>query len=139
MTLLLKTESHVEVESGFYRTFTQFARLGEHTFATRHLCELIQHLAEYPQVSQTQIISYDLDKFLQRLEDYAQELTQIKTEAEQSYLPNLQKYEIIGKLGRKQNKISLENELDLYNEGKIIPVIVTDDEKAISIGEYKIS
>ncbi len=139
MTLLLKTESHGEVESGFYSTFTQFARLGEHTFATRHLCELVQHLAENPHVHKTKILGYNLDKFWQRQGEHVQELIQMTLEAEQSYLPELQRFDIDRRLESQQGEISVEDDVDLYNHGRMIPVRVTDDERLITIGDYRVS
>ncbi|MDP1695682.1 MAG: hypothetical protein Q8L29_02090 [archaeon] len=139
MTLILETESHGEVESGFFSTFTQFARLGEHTFATRHLCELIQHLAKNPRLHRTQILSYDLDKFWQRQEDYAQEILQIISEAEQSYLPELHRLDMKRQLERQQGEISIEDDINLYNDGKMIPIRILSDEKFITLGDYKVA
>jgi hypothetical protein len=139
MTLLLETQSHGEVESGFFSTFTQFARLDKHTFATRHFCELAQSLAENPQVRKAQLLSYNLDKFWQRQKEHVDEFTQVLMEAEQSYLPELQKFDMDRQLKGKQGQISIEDEVNMYDEGRMIPVIVTDDEKLISIGDYKIA
>lgn len=139
MTLILKTESHGEVESGFYGAFTQFTRLGEYTFATRHFCELAQHIAERSNIKGGKILGYNLDKFWQKRSDYMGELIQMIIEAEESYLPELQKYEMDKKLEREQGEISLEDEVDLYDEGRMIPVIVSNNESYINIGKYKIS
>ena len=139
MTLILKTESHDDIESGFYSIFTQFARLGEHTFATRHLCELVQHLAKHPQVSEAQILGYDLDKFWQRQKDYIQELMQMLAEAEESYLPELQRSDMERQLEGQQGGISVEDGVDLYNEGRMVLVRVSDDERSISVGDYRVS
>ena len=139
MTLILKTESHGEVESGFYSTFTQFARLGEYTFGTRHLCELVQYLAENPEVNRAQILGYDLDKFWQRFSDNTQELIKMITEAEQSYLPELKRFDMERQLERQQGEVIVEDEVDLYNEGRMIPIRVIDNERSIKIGSYKVS
>jgi len=139
MTLILKTESHGEVEAGFYSAFTQFARLGEHTFATRHLCDLIQHLANNPQVSESQILGYDLDKFYQRLEDHAQGVAQMLAEVDQSYLPELQRFDVERQLARQQGEIPVEDDIDLYDEGRMVSVRVMDDERSITLGAYRVS
>lgn len=138
MTLILKTESHGEVESGFYSTFTQFARLGEYTFATRHLCEFARHIAEKPNIKDGRILGYDLDKFWQRVDNHMEELTQIISEAEQSYLPELHKFEIDRELERQQGEISLEDEVDLYDEGRMIQIKITNDDSYVDIGKYKV-
>ncbi len=139
MTLILETESHGEVESGFYSAFTQFARLGKHTFATRHLCELVQHLAKNPNVRKAQVLGYNLDKFWQRQGDYTRELMQMVVEAEQSYLPELQRFEMERQLERQQGEISVEDDINLHNEGRMIPVRVADDERSIILGDYRVS
>lgn len=139
MTLILETESHGGVESGFYSAFTQFARLGEHTFATRHLCELVEYLANNPQVRQSQILGYDLDKFWQRQREDMQELANMIAEAEQSYIPELQRLDMERQLEGRQGEISIEDEVDLYDEGRMVPVRVANDEKSISIGDYRIA
>ena len=58
------------------------------------MCELVQYLANNHQVRKTQILSYDLDKFWQRQGEHVQELIQIILEAEQAYLPELQRFDI---------------------------------------------
>jgi len=60
MTLRLITESHGEVAAGFFSAFTQFARLEDYAFATRHLCDLAQYLAKQTAVKNTQILGYDM-------------------------------------------------------------------------------
>ena len=137
MTLMVETESHGEVESGFYSTFTQFARLGEYAFSTRHFCELVQYFAKNPQISKAQILGYDLDKFWEREEDHMQEITRMIIEAGQSYLPELQKSDT-EQLERHRGEVCAEDEVDLYDEGRMVPVDVADDESAITIGEYRI-
>ena len=139
MTLMLTTESHGDIESGFYSTFTQFARLGEHTFATRHLCELVQYLANNPALRQTQILGYDLDKFWERQGDHMQEFAEMITETENSYLPELQRFDLERRLEREQGEIPVEDDVDLYNEGCMVPIKVTEDERFITIGNYRIS
>ncbi len=139
MTLILETESHGGVESGFFGTFTQFARLGEHTFATRHLCELVQYLAKNPNLREAQILGYDLDKFWGREGDYTQELMQMISEAEQPYLPKSQKFDLERRLERQQGEVAIEDDIDLHDEGRMIPVKVADDDKSLTLGNYRVS
>lgn len=136
---MLETESHGVIESGFFATFTQFARLGEYTLATRHLCELVQHLAEHPDIREAKILGYDLDKFWQREGDHTQEIMQMVREAEQSYLPELHCDEMERQLEREQGEVPLEDEIDLHDEGRMIPAKVGNDGSSITIGKYRIS
>ena len=77
MTLMLETESHGDVESGFYGAFMQLARLGEYTFATKHLCDLIQYFAKNNKATETKAIAYDLDTFEAGNTRYHQQLFQL--------------------------------------------------------------
>jgi len=136
MTLRLKTESHGEIEAGFFGIFTQFFRFGEYTFATRHLCELVEYLANNPQVLRSQIIGYNLDRFWQRRLEDEQRFAQMSAEAWQSALPELQISEMERQSEHQQGHIPVQDEVDLYNQGRMVPVIVSDDEKLISIEDY---
>ncbi len=93
MTLLLITESHGEVKSGFFSMYTQFTRLGEYCFATKHFYELAQHIASNSNIRNGQILAYDLNKFWEEANTHISERAQIILEAGRSYLPELQKYE----------------------------------------------
>ena len=73
---MLETESHGDVESGFYGAFMQLARLGEYTFATKHLCDLIQYFAKNNKATETKAIAYDLDTFEAGNTRYHQQLFQ---------------------------------------------------------------
>ena len=139
MTLILETESHGGVESGFFGAFTQFARLGEYTFATRHLCELVQYFARNPKLHEAQILSYDLDKFWERQGDHTQKLIQMISEAEQSYLPESQKFDLERKLEKEQGEVAVEDDIDLYSEGRRIPIKIADEDHSIILGNYKVS
>lgn len=146
MTLVLQTESHGQVEAGFYSVFTQFSRLGDYTFATRHLCKLVQKLAQYPTIKQGRILGYDADKFWQRRDEYFHEVVHILIEqmiladAEGNYLSELHYSESNEeKLGKLQWEIPLEDEVDMYDEGRIVPVHISKEGDAIAIGEYQLS
>jgi hypothetical protein len=139
MTLFVETESHGTVESGFYCSFVQFVRLGEYAFATRHLCELVQHLAEHPNMRGGRIRTYDLDRFYERFDEHIQEFVQTLEEAQQSWLPELQRTDMDRRMENEQGEISLEDEVDLYDEGKLLPVKVSEDGSMITIGQYTIS
>ncbi|MBI2629433.1 hypothetical protein HYW74_05095 [Candidatus Pacearchaeota archaeon] len=139
MTLLLVTESHGEIESGFYGPFTQFTRVGEYTFSTRHLCELIEYLADNSKIYQSQIFGFNLDQFWQKEQEYEGELFKMILEAEQSYLPELQRFHVGSRLEEQQGQISPEDEINLYTNGKKVPVRVANDERSIFIGDYLVS
>lgn len=135
MTLILITESHGEVESGFFSVFTNFTRLGEYAFATRHMCELTQLLSKHPSLYKTRILGYDADKFWEKFSNFTNEILDAMT---QSYLPELQQYEV-DKCFEQQGEITLIDRLSLEYEGRIIPVEVAKDEKSIAIGKYTIN
>lgn len=146
MTLVIQTESHGEVEAGFFSVFTQFARLGDYTFATSHVCKLVQKLAEYPTARQGRILGYDGDKFWQRRDEYFQEVVHLLMEqliladAEGNYLSGLHYSESNEKkLGKLQWEVPLEDEVDMYDEGSIVPVTISEDGNFIAIGEYRLS
>jgi len=113
---MLRTKSHGIVKAGFHSTFTQFVSLGEYAFATRQLCELVQNFARNPQVREEQVPSYDLDKFWQKQEDY-----HLKLHPQE-----------------QQGEISVEEEIDLHREGRMIPIRVSDDERSITLGDYRV-
>ena len=75
MTLLLKTESHGVVEAGFYAAFVAFTRLGEYSFATGHLCDIVRYFAENGSAKEAKILGYDLNTFWERFQ-----LFQLRTE-----------------------------------------------------------
>jgi hypothetical protein len=140
MTLSLRTDSHGTVDAGFFSIFTQFSRLGEYTFATRHLCDLARYLAENDTILKTRILGYNLDKFWKRSDDYMQEISQILVEAEQPWVPEeLRNFYIDKHLENTQGEVPLEDAFDLNNEGRMIEIKVGDEEESIEIGRYKIS
>ena len=77
MTLEVETISHGHIESGFFSAFTGFVRLGEYSFATRHLCEFAQYIAEHSRFEQTRVLSYDLDKYWERCNGGLSEICQL--------------------------------------------------------------
>lgn len=110
MTLLLKTESHGVVEAGFHAAFMVFARLGEYSFATRHLCEVVQYFAENNSEKETALIGYDLSTFWERSQKYQQKILQTLLEqAQQSTLPALKKANLEKKLEQWQTEFQLES------------------------------
>ena len=129
---MLETESHGDVESGFYAAFMQLARLGEYTFATKHLCELVQYFAKDNKATETKAIVYDLDTFEAGNTRYHQQLFQL-------FLKDIEESDLTQQL----QKLEIENPLklgkDAHSNGKIIPVVVAREEDSISIGEYKIA
>jgi hypothetical protein len=142
---MLRTESHGTVEAGFFSVFTQFSRLGEYAFATSHLCKLVQQFAQHPAVREGRVLGYDLDKFWQRQTEYFQELLEMVSRqvmladamghypSELPYTESDQR-----RMEQAQGEVLLEDEVDIYNEGKIVPVKISQDGHAITIGDYRI-
>jgi len=136
MTLILKTESHGEIESGFYSAFVQFTRIGEYAFVTKHLCDLIRDFAENPDAREGRIIGYNLGKFEERMDEYLGRLIQTFVEQEEeSYMSGSTSLD----QRLESNEIDIEDEIDIYNEGQIIHVEIEDNGSIICVGEYKIS
>ncbi len=117
MTLLLRTESHGVLESGFWGPFTQLSRIGEYSFSTRHMCDVAKHFADNSNALESRILSYDLNKFEDR--------------------EGLER--CFDELDKKQGEISVEDDVNLNSDGEIVPVRILEDEKSISIGKYRIS
>lgn len=68
MTLLLRTQSHGTVESGFCGPFTNIVRLGDLYFKTEDLCKLIEQTAINPKLRNAQVASYTAEQFYKNLE-----------------------------------------------------------------------
>jgi hypothetical protein len=143
---MLQTESHGEVEAGFFSIFTQFARLDDYAFATRHICKLLRQFAEDPTVRQGRLLSYSLEKFWQRQAEFFQHtmeilLGQLMTADTQGRPPTAVQYseENQERIARLQSDISMEDDIDLYNEGTVIPVQISDDGSMVSVGAYQIA
>ncbi|MEK6861647.1 MAG: hypothetical protein AABY07_06775, partial [Nanoarchaeota archaeon] len=66
MSYYILTESHGEIESGFYGIFTQFTRVGEYAFTTKYFCEFVKKIADDPKLRQLNILAYGLDKYFER-------------------------------------------------------------------------
>ncbi len=136
MTLILITESHGEVDSGYFSVFTQMARLGEYTFVTRHFCELARRFAEKPRARKGRILSYSLERFWDRFGEQAGDIFQILEESktEKEFGSKIDTY-----FDRQQGRASLEDEVNLKNRAHIIPVTVGDHGENIQIGVYNIA
>jgi len=130
MTLILVTESHGNVESGFYGGHTKYTRLGDYTFATKHFCELVQYLAVNPETLEAKLLGYGADKYWENGNEYMAELIQAEISSDK---------DAIKKFENQQGEISLKDDLDLNNEGKMISVKVSEDKNHVILGKYKIN
>jgi hypothetical protein len=140
MTLILKTKSHGNIESGFFGPFTEFIRLGDYSFTTKDFCNLVKDIAENPDEKDGRIVGFDdpeeyFVKFRNNMNEFAQEVLDAQKyhpkshKSQQAYIDR--QTEING--GRN----SSEDRLDLQNNGKLIPVKITDKD-SIVIGVYEI-
>jgi len=136
MTQNLETEAHGTIASGFSGAFTQFIRMGEYAFTTVHFCHLTKNLASHPDARAGIILAYDERKFWERGNEYISKLL-LMLSAKQ-YLPKFHRAEIDRQLTQDQGKISIDDDVDMHDEGQFIPVQVHDD-RTISIGQYRIS
>jgi len=139
MTYIIGTKSHGEIESGFFADFTQFARMGEYTFTTKHFCELAQYLSEEPDRREGTILSFDLNNFWKAEEEHSQgfidQFLNKLAETSRSDLQTLVEDDQFS----SQNDISKDNEVNLYKQGKIIQVKANGTGNSITIGDYNMS
>jgi len=134
MTLVVYTESHGEVESGFFAFFTQFTRLGDYTFVTKQFCEISRQFAENPRAKHGRILAYNTEKFWRRFEEGFDDAMQNIDDCVRKF--KCFKPEIVTQSIVTNGNSSLEDELDLGNEGEIVPIYISDDEKTVTIGKY---
>ena len=55
MSIIIKTESHGEMEGGFSASFTKSFGFGEYNIPTRNLCDLTRYLADHPEVRRARL------------------------------------------------------------------------------------
>ncbi len=128
MTLLLETKSHGTVESGFFASFTQMARIGQYAFETKDLCNLAKTLAENPKLQNLEISGCGLDQYRQLEKKYMnlimKNYVSLSDEAFDEFAEET------------QGNLPLEAKVELINVRKIVPINVGHDD--IKIGEYTI-
>lgn len=125
MTLVLRTESG-DIDAGFYISFMQFSRIGEYAFPTKNLCKIIKDIADNPDLKQGEILSYNVNKFWKRVQEYKSRLVSLLLETGKYFSEDVE-------------NLSLEDEFDFSNESFIIPVEISKDYNSIKIGKYNIS
>jgi hypothetical protein len=64
MTLVLTTDSHGPIESGYLGPFVHCTKLGDYQFATDEFCELTTEIASDPFLRNARITNHNLDSFL---------------------------------------------------------------------------
>ena len=134
MTLIIKTESHGDIESGFFCNFTQMVRLGKYAFKTETLCNLVQYLAKNPDKKEIEISGYDVDKFWEIENKHRKNLAGLISDTSKFFVSQI--VDIYIKENR--GKLSEEDTQDLVKEGEIIPIDIDNNKKLITIGEYEI-
>lgn len=133
MTLVVETESHGEVEAGFHGPFVQFTRFGEYSFVTKHFCGLLVKFANDPRLRSSVITAYNLDKFWEREGDYIGEIMGILSEDER-YRPQVER-----NLDRQKGEVLMEDDTNLKDEGRIIQMALSQDNRCVDLGDYKLS
>ncbi len=129
MTLELITKSHGNIESGFFAAYTSLFRMGDYTFATQHLYELITHIAKNsPPITGT-LFTFNADAFSEGYATYNTNLVKKIAELDVSVLEKF--------IESKQGKISPEQEKNVYQTWRKTPVTVTSD--TVTIGKYIIA
>ena len=125
MTLVLKTESHGEVDSGFFSAFTKLARIGDYAFETKDICELTRFLANNPKLKELKIHAYPVDNFWKIEDKYLNSFANLKDYSSKGIDAHIEK---------NQGKLSLEDKTDVISDGMTIPVKI--ERNAIRIGKY---
>lgn len=126
MTLLLETKSHGTIESGFYSTFTQMARIGQYAFETKDLCYLAKALAENPKLRNLEISGCNLDQYRQLEKTYRNSIIE-NANSEDAFEEFMEK---------AQGNLPLESKAELVDVRKAVPIRVGDE--SIKVGEYVI-
>lgn len=125
MTLVLRTKSHGDVDSGFFSGFTKLARIGDYAFETKDLCELAQILANNCQLKELKIHAYPVDSFFRMRDKYMNSFASLKSYSSKS---------IDAYIEENQGKLSLEDKTDIIGNG--ITISIKMERNAIRIGKY---
>jgi len=136
MTFLLDTKTHGTIDSGFYGHMTQFTNFGDHTFATKHLCDLVAGFAEDPKKTEAGILSFDIDELERMQGDYMFALLELLDATHSPYEPVLSIEEMDIRLAKQQGKITQDQELALYDHGSVVPVQFDYTAREINVGKY---
>ncbi len=118
MTLLIPTESHGEIESGYLSSFMQFSRLGRYCFLTENMCSLGKYLADNDSVYESALLAYDIDVFWKEFNRHMYQMI----ESHVQEIPD--------------DRVSIEYMMRLNDMGSLLEVKVSEDEKEISIEDY---
>lgn len=127
MTLVLKTESHGEVDSGFFSGFTKLARIGDYAFETKDLCELVKYIAGNPELKELKIHAYPSDSFFKMRDRYINSFANLEDYTQKG----IDEY-----IEGNQGKMSLKDKAGIIQDGMSLPVKIEED--AIKIGKYTI-
>lgn len=87
MSCIIQTESHGEIEGGFYSSFTAFVRVGDYSMPTREFCDIVKAFATNPQLEHAKAYVFESDKFFERYEEHMQEIEQSYIQAAESLMP----------------------------------------------------
>jgi len=133
MSLTIKTESHENVEGGFFSVYTGAFRFGDYAFPTQNLHKMIKHFAEKPSSFALNLTSFGEETFWNNTDKFFEEILNSVFENTSSLLPELAEYELDRIINSKQGKSSLS---DINAE--IVPIRINNEETEISFGRYKL-
>ncbi len=137
MTLYVETLSHGEIESGFFASFTQYARLGDYAFSTRHFCELIKYLAENPETKSARLHGHTVQQFWKKQDTYLEGLIKTLQEADS---PDFEEFDKnVNKKLDNYFKDQQKEELNLEDDTIVLNIKVKKDYSSIKIGKYEIA
>lgn len=133
MTLVLRTQSGEELDSGFYGNFMKLSRIGKYTFETKDLCGLVKNLAENPNLKKAEVFGYSTNEFWKLEKPYESSVIQkcIDSIAEND-ATNFDNFI------EKNRELSAGDKIKLMDDKIRIPVKICRLKKLIKIGEYEI-
>ncbi len=134
MTYYLETLTHGEITSGFYASFTQFARLDTYCFPTKHLCDLATDFATHPNALKGTLAAYTEEKFEKMQNVY---MLRMHEAFEESKLRNDGRRWLQSQSAKLREELDPSDDYNLKNEATPLPVVVSLHGEYVSIGPYE--
>ena len=137
MSFMLYTESHGDIETGFYASFMQLSRFGRYVFPTKSLIDLFRQLAKKPEARSAQLLTYTLEDFWERDTDYVSMLqAQLRSEPVDTGNTN----ETIDSLVIKSvNEGAERDSLELPIRGEVVGIVISSGGETVQVGDYVVS
>lgn len=135
MTLVITTQSHGQIEAGYFGSYTAGFRFGEFAFPTRAVIRMVQHFAEKSSSLAVNLPSFGEEVFWKRASTNLSLICDRLFEMNDSLFPELKRNELEAELRSLDSGIFGERERPAF---VVAPIRISDDEKIISLADYKI-